>query len=318
MADTGNIQAIAAGSHQALARFGFVRLESQQAGRGLLRGLHDWITTPGGRQSGPNVRFGVALSAAGLAMLGVPVEDLAPCPALFRDGPAAFAGAGPDSGSGDVGRWDRAWRNHPADLLCVMYAAQADELDTHWDWLGELVENSANRMLDRQDALCPASGRDHFGLSLPQPATDAPFPDAREAPAGLAGDGTWWVLHKMAENVPLFRRIAEAVETTADCRVDAPDTLQVRGLVYGTPLPGRLDDDRRDRGLLLAATASDPGAYLRWLADWRLQLEAGIRLAGEAPPAHVVGIHDRLPELLTTRGLRTFFMPGMRALRLLM
>ncbi len=315
--ESSNTQAIVAGGHRTLARFGFVRLEAEHAGRELLRGMHDWITIVGGAEPGPGVRFGVAVSAAGLAMLGVPTADLAACPALFREGPAAFPSTAADSGSSDIARWDRPWRNHPADLLCMMSADAAEDLDTHWDWLGELVDNTGNRMLERQDAIRPAAGRDHFGVPLPYPEAGARFPEADSPPPGLGGDGTWCLLHKMAENVPLFRRIAETVPGAGAPRQEPGYPLQVSGLVYGAPLPGRLADDRRDRGVLLVATAARPDTYLDWLEGWRRHLEVEIRLADDAPAAHEVGIHDRLPELLTTRGLRTFFVPGMRALRLL-
>lgn len=234
---------------------------------------------PGGRK--PEHTLNAALTYVGLATLGVPGPLLATFPGAFREGMKARAAALGDVGPSAPDQWDTGLQDE-AHLVLSMRACSPDVSRDRMDALRGRVAEADGAVEVVHELPCHnlTGQREHFGFAdgFGQPAIegsghdhlpgqgqpdrrrgwrpvkpgefvlgyedeDSVRPPSPEAPLG--DNGSYMVLRKLEQNVPLFRRyVAEAAEASG-MRPELVAAKLVGRWPDGTPLavsPDRPDD----------------------------------------------------------------------------
>ena len=148
------------------SRYFFVRFAGRAGAREWLSRLLPRITTATRGERNDTRRLNVALSATGLAALGLPPEALATFPREFVQGMAhversrVLGDVGANAPSGWEFGHDAASR---VDALLVVYAATDAELD---DWSADIDDELERFGISshEEDTYLPADGREHFGF----------------------------------------------------------------------------------------------------------------------------------------------------------
>ena len=207
----------------------FLSVADAAAGRSLLAGLVDEVTTdePWPGRTRPPTALNVAVTAAGLAALGVAERTVGRFPRAFRQGMAARATLLGDVGASAPERWEPELRGGDAHLLVSVHADTPEAVDERVRDLRGRVEGAPGlgMVYDQRAALLPF-GREHFGFSdgFAQPTvepggTERPlavgeFVHGYEDEDGLlpsepggpiARNGTFMVWRKLHQDVALFR-----------------------------------------------------------------------------------------------------------------
>lgn len=212
------------------------------AARALLAELHPLLTSAAPWTSKPASTLNIALSARGLAALGVPAQVLETFPEEFRDGMAERAETMlRDTGPSRREAWEDAFRDARAHLLLMVNAASPEALEQRAGELRARVESAEGvHVVAEQRAGTLAGAREHFGFAdgFDQPAVagarggrpgegvrtkdgwrpvaagefvlgyddeDGGLPAAPAAPLGR--NGTYLVYRKLEQDIARFREI---------------------------------------------------------------------------------------------------------------
>ncbi|UDY37975.1 Dyp-type peroxidase [Dermatobacter hominis] len=163
-----------------------VAVDDPVAGRRLLRELLPDVTDATEWVVPPAVTTNVALSAAGLARLGMAQELVDDLPPAFREGMARRAGRLGDDGPAAPVHWDPGLRDDTAHVLITLTAWRADRLDDHAAALATRIGRDPGLDLaHRQRAERFDDRREHFGFvdGIAQPRL-AGIDGPRTAPTG--------------------------------------------------------------------------------------------------------------------------------------
>jgi Dyp-type peroxidase family len=151
----------------AYAGFLFARFGGEVPSRAWLEAMRRDVTPVARKRRKIHGRLQVAISASGLAALGVPADVIEQMPAEATAGMAARARA---LGEPDPAGWQLGGPDDPLDVLVMVYARDAETRDS------ELARHrralAAAGATPRPDELCgPLATREHFGFAdgLSQP-----------------------------------------------------------------------------------------------------------------------------------------------------
>ena len=219
------------------ARFVFVSFASPGAGRAALAALRPAVTTgapwPAGRRSA--LALNVALTAPGLAALGLPESVLAGFPEEFRHGMGARSRQLGDAEPDHPAHWEPGWRRWPeVHALVSLYGDDDDALAARRDeLLAAPWAQGVAVVVEERGARLPGA-TEHFGFAdglsqptvagFPAPRGASParpplaageillghvdgegFPAPAPAPAVLGHDGCFLVFRKLAQDVDAYR-----------------------------------------------------------------------------------------------------------------
>ena len=236
------------------ARHQLVHLPGAGAGRRWLATLVDSVMTaedwPAGTR--PVVAHNVAVTATGLAALGVPAAYVDACDPAFLAGMAKRAGRLGDEGTSAPDHWDPGLGTGAGHVLVSTYATAKEELDGALTRLGRGMEDHGIAVVHDQPAHSLPDQIEHFGFSdgrgQPSIAGAArgpaqagyvdwfrrrrPFPpgefllgrrDLNGArtpgpPGPLGENSTYLVYRKLGQDVAAFRRFVG--EQAARCGMD--------------------------------------------------------------------------------------------------
>jgi len=153
----------------------FVRIiGTPERGRAWLGGrLGDVTTAAPWTQGKPATTLNVALTAAGLAALGVPDDALATFSPEFGEGMAPRARLLGDVGLSDPARWDAGLGTGDAHVLVTINAQSPEELDAALKaFRATCKRGSGVKVVATQDAQLLHGAREHFGYAdgFAQPA----------------------------------------------------------------------------------------------------------------------------------------------------
>jgi Dyp-type peroxidase family len=234
---------------QPQGRFLFFGIRHPESGRQFIERLCPLVTTAKHHEGRARRRerleqaVNIALSAAGLAALGLPGEALASFPAAFQQGMKARAAALGDVGPSAPQYWDLPWREGVA-LLVMVYGATPGAVDSQCEEILRGVPAGIDVLGPAQDvAVLPSSDnerREHFGFvdGLSNPEVEGcgnrddignpddhggfgpvalgefilGYPDEggemseMPQPVLLARNGTFLVLRKLHQHVAQFRK----------------------------------------------------------------------------------------------------------------
>ena len=177
----------------------FVNLEDAD-GRGWLGGLVDrvttalpWPKTPRGKTIKHDSTLNIALTATGLAAIGVPDELLATFSAEFLAGMASRATELGDVGPSAPASWEPGLGSGKAHVLATINARRADVLDRDLATFREHARRHGATVVNEQHAEMLGGQREHFGFSdgFGQPAIEG-VSEHRSAGGGVPEpDGGW-------------------------------------------------------------------------------------------------------------------------------
>jgi Dyp-type peroxidase family len=176
----------------------FVHLDADaEVARGWLRGLLGDVTTAAPWMRGkPATTLNVAVTAAGLAALGVPQRVIDTFSPEFGDGMAARSKLLGDVGLSDPARWDEGLAGGDPHVLVTINAQTPEQLAPALDALHSGVEAAGARIVFEQQAQLLAGAREHFGYAdgFAQPAI-AGSSDEKAPGGGVPEkDGRWRAL----------------------------------------------------------------------------------------------------------------------------
>ena len=145
----------------------FVRVDDPAAGRRWLGELIDPITTAAEWVEGkPEHTLNVAVTAAGLAALGVPEPILETFPLAFRQGMRARADLLGDTGPSDPAGWDSGLGDEGAHVLVTVDTLHQEALGEHVEELRHAIERAGGlTVVHEQRAAIHAGARDQFGFA---------------------------------------------------------------------------------------------------------------------------------------------------------
>jgi Dyp-type peroxidase family len=156
----------------------FLAAETTEAARTLLQQVHRQVTTanPWSLGQRPLATLNVAVTASGLARLGLPDRMLARFPEAFQQPVADRVRCHPELG--DVGanspeHWQEGLGTGEAHLLISVHAVSEAERERAVEKLGQLIESDAAlRVVHCQEAHALEGRREHFGFAdgFAQPA----------------------------------------------------------------------------------------------------------------------------------------------------
>ncbi|MFP5317750.1 MAG: Dyp-type peroxidase [Acidimicrobiia bacterium] len=294
------------------AAYVFVSVEDGAAGRKWLGGLVEPVTTDAEWTEGaPAAAVNVAVTAAGLAALGVPQRLRATFDTAFLEGARARAEHLGDRGPSDPSRWHRGLGDGSAHILVTVNVRDRETLGDHVAPVLEGVgaPGSGLAVVHRREAALLGNRRDHFGFADgfaqphvedgDSPATarwkmpklrrdarlmkpgefvlgyedeDGVLPDAPAPPLGK--NGTYAVYRELHQDVAAFRRfLNEKGPAFGGGEVLAAKI--VGRWRDGTPLA--LSPDRPDPGISQDRSRIDDFDYSRDPEGYRCPLGAHIR-----------------------------------------
>ena len=178
--------------------YAFVRIDCEpEQARAWLSGLLDRVTTAQPWEDKPRTTLNVALSAGGLAALGVAGETIATFSHEFRQGMAARAELLGDTGPSAPTRWEQGLGTGAAHVLLTINAQTAADLRRALGRMQDAMRDAGGvRVVHRQDAQLLEGAREHFGFAdgFAQPAIAGASDD--KAPGGgvIERDGRWRAL----------------------------------------------------------------------------------------------------------------------------
>lgn len=225
----------------------FVGIADAARGRAWLRGLVDRVTSAEPwRDDKPDTALNVALTARGLAALGVSERMLGTFSHEFRDGMAARAELLGDIGPSEPSGWDEGLGTGAAHVLATVNAQTLEHLEDELRRFRARVEEAGLTIVREEHAELLPDAREHFGYAdgFAQPAVEGssdekaagggvpeahgrwrplapgefilgyPDEDSRDDPTSLPSapdepigrNGTYMVWRKLYQDVPLFRR----------------------------------------------------------------------------------------------------------------
>ncbi len=304
------------------ASYLFVEVDDPAAGRRLLAELAPDITPATEWVVPPTVTSNVALSAAGLARLGMSEDHLRTFPPAFRQGLVERAARLGDEGPADPEHWDPGLGDDVAHLVITLTAWNPAHLDERAEQLADRIDGDGGlRLAYRQRAERFEDRREHFGfldgvaqprvMGVDPPGTPAmgtpkrsrwqPLPVgefvlghldaegvANPAPAdGWATNGSYLVIRKLHQDVAAFRSLIHEAGRSFPGGPDLLAAKLVGRWPDGTPLS--LSPDAPD-----PAISSDPARINRFgFADdpdgLRCPVGAHIRRANPRDGAGVGG-----------------------------
>jgi len=176
----------------------FVRIDDAESGRAWLGSAAEHVTTAQPWTSGkPETTLNIALTAAGLAALGVADAALATFAHEFRAGMSSRAKLLGDAGLAAPSAWEPAFGTGQAHVLLVVNAQTPDDLDRAMRKLRAAVRSARGvKIVSEQHAELLAGAREHFGFAdgFAQPAIAGATED-RVAGGGIPEkDGRWRAL----------------------------------------------------------------------------------------------------------------------------
>jgi Dyp-type peroxidase family len=259
--DLGDLQGDilrAYGNDYACTSYTFVRIAGPpEPARAWLGGLLGHVTTALPWTDGkPATTLNVALTAAGLAALGVPAEVLGSFPAEFADGMAKRATRLGDVAASDPSGWEAGLGTGAAHVLLTINARAPADRDRALAKMQAAITAAGDlRVVHQQETALLPGAREHFGFAdgFSQPAVEGSSED-RAPGGGVPEAGAGW-----------------------------------RSLAPGEFLVGYPDEDTRDdpQGRLPAGPAGPlgrSGTYMVWrklyqdVARWRRVLGAAAAL----------------------------------------
>ena len=177
----------------------FVKLGRDPAkARAWLGGLLGDVTTAAPWTRGkPATTLNVALTAGGLAALGVREDVLAAFAPEFLDGMAARARLLGDVGLSDPQRWDKGLGSGDAHVLVTVNAQTPEELEAVLKPLRARIRRAAGvRIAFEQDAHLLQGAREHFGYAdgFAQPAIMGSSDEKARGGGIPEADGRWRAL----------------------------------------------------------------------------------------------------------------------------
>lgn len=219
----------------------FVAVRDPAAGRRWLGGLRVTTAAQWPPGSKPDVTLNLGVSAAGLAVLGLPPWRLATFGDAFRQGMRARADHLGDVGPSAPERWDAGLREDCHVVLIVHACSGALAVDRMGELRKEIVATGGVEVVGELECANLAEQREHFGFGdgfgqpaiegsghehlpgqglpmrggrwrplkagefiLGYPDEDSGRPDVPASPFGV--NGSYMVLRKLEQNVPLFRK----------------------------------------------------------------------------------------------------------------
>lgn len=189
------------GNDYAYTTYLFARVDDAHGGRAWLRGLLPRVTNAARWPAGwkPETTLNIALTAAGVAALGVGAPRDLGFSAEFCEGMATSAEVLGDAGPSDPGTWDDGLNDRALHVLATVNARDEDRLRAE---LGRLRDEAADAggvaVAYEQPARLLPGAREHFGYAdgFAQPAV-AGVDDDRDRRVGggvLEHDGGWRAL----------------------------------------------------------------------------------------------------------------------------
>lgn len=305
-----------------VAAYLFVSVRDAEIGRRWLGSLVGGVQTAHRWADKPLSTLNIAVSATGLAALGLPEEARATFAPEFLQGMRARAERLGDVGVSAPENWDRGFRDGDGHVLLIVQATDLNALNARVDLIRELLESydDALSLVHEQPATSLNTQREHFGFGdgFAQPAfecglTDTPYrglgvpeahggwrrlktgevllghddedgvlPAAPIAPFGY--NSTYMVYRKLYQDVSLFRRTLTAAAEGYPGGAERLAAKVVGRWPDGTPLTlAPHGPDERLSGENDFRYADDPDGY-------RCPLGAHIRRAN---PRDALG-HDGL------------------------
>jgi Dyp-type peroxidase family len=176
----------------------FVRIDDAAAGRAWLADATAHVTTAAPWTAGkPETTLNIALTAAGLAALGVPADVLETFSHEFRQGMAARAKVLGDSGLSAPSAWEAAFGTRESHVLLVVNAQEREHADRALAKLRAAVDAADGvQIVHEEQAALLEGAREHFGFAdgFAQPAI-AGATDDKAAGGGIPEkDGGWRAL----------------------------------------------------------------------------------------------------------------------------
>ena len=172
----------------------FVHVDDAVRGAAWLRGLLGEVTTAAPWTRGkPATTLNVAVTASGLAALGVPQRVIESCAPEFVDGMAARSALLGDVGLSDPARWDEGLRDGDPHVLVTINAQTPEQLAPALDALRSGVEAAGLRIAFEQQAQLLPGAREHFGYAdgFAQPAISGSS-DEKAPGGGVPEKGGRW------------------------------------------------------------------------------------------------------------------------------
>ena len=182
-------------------RYVFYRVDDAAKGRAWLTALMDRVTSHAGYAAGKakDGTLNIALSARGLAALGLSETTLASFPGAFREGMRARAAALGDVGPSAPEYWEGGLGSDAIHVLAAVSHNSAEDCEKQHRWLSSVAEqnggitevhNVAAEVVFEQRSGCPSA---HFGYVDPisQPAIEGLDGDANPGDGALKDGGGW-------------------------------------------------------------------------------------------------------------------------------
>ena len=194
--DVADIQGnVIRGYTHAVAAYVFARVDDAESGRHWLTRLADQVTDarPWGDER-PETTLNAALTASGLAAVGVREDVLATFPEDFRQGMAARAELLGDTGPSAPDQWEQPLGTGEAHVFLTLHAENDEALVGRVASIrGELGELGGIELVYEQHAMHPLGGRDHFGFldGVSQPVIDGGGVEPRPGDGVFDKRGNW-------------------------------------------------------------------------------------------------------------------------------
>ena len=182
-------------------RYVFHRIDDAANGRAWLAALLDRVTSHAGYAAGKakDGTLNIALSARGLAALGLSEAALASFPGAFREGMRARAAALGDVGPSAPEHWEGGLGSDAIHVLAAVSHNSAEDCEKQHRWLSSVTEqiggitevhNVPAEVVFEQRSGCPSA---HFGYVDPisQPAIEGLDGDANPGDGALKDGGGW-------------------------------------------------------------------------------------------------------------------------------
>ena len=178
--------------------YAFVRIECEPAqARAWFAGLLDHVTTAQPWRSKPLTTLNVALTASGLAALGLSQPAVGSFSHEFRQGMAARAELLGDTGPSTPQRWEPGLGTGDAHVLLTINAqTTADHRRALGKMQAAMRDAGGMRVLYQQDAQLLHGAREHFGFAdgFSQPAIEGATEDKTPGGGVPQKDGSWRTL----------------------------------------------------------------------------------------------------------------------------